>query len=190
MGTVSITSRIASTATLSENFRSPWPIVRAAAIAAASQTRKKSRDSSRSVLRSSPIRFDLLVRKVIWLMSRSYYQSKLQFCKQQRLCTKSGKSDVFLCGLCVSLRPSALKRPINAENTEIRRGPQRKDFHPNSIFCAKPAAPALQCRAVEKLSSNEYSHAHSSFHRPHHYGSKNRTHNLKDRNRNLDSVGH
>jgi len=47
---------------------------------------------------------------------------------------KSGKSDLFLCGLCVSMRPSALKRPINAENTEIRRGPQRKDFHPNSIF--------------------------------------------------------
>src|SRR6185369_14258455 len=55
-----------------------------------------------------------------------------------RLCTKSGKSDLF------SLRPLRIsaalcvERPINAENAEIRRGPQRKEFHLNSIFCAKP----------------------------------------------------
>src|SRR5713226_3492733 len=55
IGTESITSRMASTATSSEYFRSPWPIVRAAAIAAASVTRKKSRDSSRSVLNSGAI---------------------------------------------------------------------------------------------------------------------------------------
>ena len=59
----------------------------------------------------------------------------------QPLCTKSGKSDLFLCGLCVSLRPSALKRPINAENTEIRRGPQRKDFHPTRFFVQSSAQP-------------------------------------------------
>src|SRR6185369_5018840 len=55
----------------------------------------------------------------------------------RRLCTKMANL------ICFSLRPlrisafSALKGPINAENAEIRRGPQRKDFHLNSIFCAK-----------------------------------------------------
>src|SRR5215831_13904974 len=57
IGTESITSRMASTATWSEYLRSPWPMVRAAAIAAASVTRKKSSDSSRSVLTSDTIRF-------------------------------------------------------------------------------------------------------------------------------------
>ena len=44
IGTASIFSRIASTATWSEYFRSPCPIVRAAAMAAASHTLRKSRD--------------------------------------------------------------------------------------------------------------------------------------------------
>src|SRR6185503_9822087 len=54
------------------------------------------------------------------------------------LCTKTGNSDLF------SLRPLRIsaalcvERPINAENAEIRRGPQRKDFYLNSTFCAKP----------------------------------------------------
>src|SRR6185369_830360 len=50
----------------------------------------------------------------------------------------------FLCGLCVSLRLSALKGPLTQRTqryAEIRRGPQRKDFHLNSIFCAKPRDP-------------------------------------------------
>jgi len=42
-----------------------------------------------------------------------------------------------------SLRPLRIsaalcvERPINAENAEIRRGPQRKDFHLDSSFFAK-----------------------------------------------------
>ena len=53
------------------------------------------------------------------------------------LCTKSGKSDLF------SLRPLRIsaalcvERPINAENAEIRRGPQRKDFPSQLDFLCK-----------------------------------------------------
>src|SRR6185503_14446612 len=86
-------------------------------------------------------------------------QACISFLELARLCTKSGKSDLFLCGLCVSLRLSAFERPINAENAEIRRGPQRKDFHPNSIFCAKPA-PYIE---FDKLSSGLLLHCLGSI---------------------------
>src|SRR6185369_17848949 len=46
MGTVSSDSRIASTATWSDLWRSPWPMVWAQAIAACSTTRRKSSDRS------------------------------------------------------------------------------------------------------------------------------------------------
>src|SRR5436309_10604258 len=48
MGTVSITRRIASTATWSACLRSPWPMVWADAIAASSTTRTNSNASSNS----------------------------------------------------------------------------------------------------------------------------------------------
>src|SRR6185369_15150159 len=70
------------------------------------------------------------------------------YCDHRRLWIKSGKSDLF------SLRPLRIsaalcvERPINAEIAEIRRGPQRKDFHLNSIFCAKPSSsPGLSLRS-------------------------------------------
>src|SRR6185503_10304337 len=54
------------------------------------------------------------------------------------LCTKSGKSDLF------SLRPLRIsaalcvERPINAENAEIRRGPQRKELAHSKIHVISP----------------------------------------------------
>src|SRR6185503_3409640 len=56
MSTVSISLRMDSTATWSAYLRSPWPMVRAAAIAARSVTRTNSRDrSSRCMLTVSPL---------------------------------------------------------------------------------------------------------------------------------------
>ena len=49
IGTVSISRRIASTATWSEPWRSPWPIVWAQAMAACSTTRRNSRERSDSI---------------------------------------------------------------------------------------------------------------------------------------------
>src|SRR3954464_5341062 len=57
IGTVSMTSRIASTATRSDLWRSPWPIVCAHAIAACSTTRRNSRE------RSESMRSDLRLRR-------------------------------------------------------------------------------------------------------------------------------
>src|SRR6185369_7286011 len=71
-------------------------------------------------------------------------------------CTKSGKSDLF------SLRPLRIsvalcvERPINAENAEIRRGPQRKDFHPNQIFRAKTLGRALPQKSEIILGYSQY----------------------------------
>src|ERR1700745_3410162 len=48
IGTVSITRRIASTATASDLCLSPWPIVWAQAMAASSTTRRKSSERSES----------------------------------------------------------------------------------------------------------------------------------------------
>ena len=79
-----------------------------------------------------------------------------------RLCTKSGKSDLF------SLRPLRIsaalcvERPINAENAEIRRGPQRKDFHLDSTFCAKPIAAALPQNSGFRLGGGQYRNAVAS----------------------------
>src|SRR6185503_12651015 len=77
-----------------------------------------------------------------WLLNsltvrREKYSRTLLKSRLRRLWTKSGKSDLF------SLRPLRIsaalcvERAINAENAEIRRGPQRKDFHLDSTFCAK-----------------------------------------------------
>src|SRR5215216_5678235 len=86
IGTVSITSRIASTATWSEYLRSPCPIVRAAATAADSHTLRKS--SERLTLFSSwpicshsrlyeifPVKLSPV--KTLWQVERlgAYYQS-------------------------------------------------------------------------------------------------------------------
>src|SRR6185503_15501802 len=71
-----------------------------------------------------------------WLLNsltvrREKYSRTLLKSRLRRLWTKSGKSDLF------SLRPLRIsaalcvERPINAE---IRRGPQRKDFHLDSTF--------------------------------------------------------
>src|SRR5262249_44104887 len=49
IGTESITARIASTATWSDLWRSPWPIVCAHAIAACSTTRRNSSERSESI---------------------------------------------------------------------------------------------------------------------------------------------
>src|SRR5438093_10480967 len=60
IGTVSITWRMASTATRSALCRSPWPIVCAHAIAACSTTRRNSSERSESMLR----RFrDVMIRR-------------------------------------------------------------------------------------------------------------------------------
>src|SRR3989441_7875192 len=53
IGTVSITLRIASTATRSERCRSPWPIVWAQAMAACSTTLRNSSERSDSMLLES-----------------------------------------------------------------------------------------------------------------------------------------
>src|SRR4051794_20225690 len=57
MGSVSIAVRMASTATWSEYFRLPCPIVRAASTAASSVTRRNSRERE-----SRPIAISLLER--------------------------------------------------------------------------------------------------------------------------------
>jgi len=94
--------------------------------------------------------FDILIigsgesgKYLAWTLAKTGHRTALIERKMvggtSRLCTKSGKSDLF------SLRPLRIsaalcvERPINAENAEIRRGPQRKDFHLDSTFCAKPA---------------------------------------------------
>src|SRR4051812_14697779 len=68
IGTVSITSRIASTATWSDRCRSPWPIVWAHAIAACSTTRRNSRERSESI--SLPtFEFRLLSSSIGWQLA-------------------------------------------------------------------------------------------------------------------------
>src|SRR3954469_9367637 len=59
IGTVSITRRIVSTATWSDLWRSPWPIVWAQAIAACSTTRRNSSERSESIKLEVASRFRL-----------------------------------------------------------------------------------------------------------------------------------
>ena len=102
-----------------------------------------------------------------WLLNsltvrREKYSRTLLKSRLRRLWTKSGKSDLF------SLRPLRIsaalcvERAINAENAEIRRGPQRKDFHLDSTFCAKPIAAALPQNSGFRLGGGQYRNAVAS----------------------------
>src|SRR6185369_15612660 len=103
---------------------------------------------------SSCPRVTLYITKLGWIPRfRDYVGPIRERTAERGFAQKVATLICFLCGLCVSLRPLRIsaalcvERPINAENAEIRRGPQRKDFHLNSIFCAKPRS-AVNFRAL------------------------------------------